>query len=177
MIELLTQIIRFIWDLLPRPTLVGPSCRVACHWFGRYGKDKGPGIYIIWPLFQTWSKHFVFSQICETAIIAVASADGKDWQWRLGIEYEIHDVLKYEVMQFSGQNHLEMLGGAALVKVISQLTCEQIREHGTFKICSVIRKRISDSSELRGITVLNVRPLMASQCRPLFIANAERLVV
>ena len=176
MIELLTQIVHFIWDLLPRPVIVGPTEAAVCYWLGRWGKVKPPGFYVIWPLIQYWRTHVVVSQVCETAIIAVSSADSKDWQWRLGIEYEIHDVLKYETMQFNGQNHLEMLGGSALVKVVSNLTSQQIHDHGVFKICSVIKKRIYDTAELRGITVLGVRPIMASQCRPLFLSNAERLV-
>ena len=176
MIELLTQILHFFWDLMPRPALVGPTEEAVCFWFGRWGRKKGPGLYLIWPLIQYWRTAVVTSQICETAIIAVSTSDNKDWQWRLGIEYCIHDLMLYETLQYSGQNHLELLGGSALVKVISQLTCAQIDDHGVFKICGVIKKRIADSADLRGITVINVRPLMASRCRPLFIANAERLV-
>jgi hypothetical protein len=176
MIELLTQIIQFVWELLPRPTIVGPTEQAACYWFGRYGRRKRAGLYVIWPLIQYWRVHTVVSQICETAIIAVTSQDGHDWQWRLGIEYEISDVLKYESAQFSGQNHVEMLGGSALVRIISQLSSEQIREYGVWKICSKIQSRITDSADQRGITVIGVRPIMASRCRPLFVSQAERLV-
>jgi hypothetical protein len=176
MLDLLTQIIQFIWELLPRPTIVGPMEESACFWFGRYGRRKGPGLYLIWPLIQYWRVHTVASQICETAIIAVTSSDDKDWQWRLGIEYEIHDILKYETGQFSGQNHLEMLGGAALVRIISQLSSDQIKEAGVWRICNKIKTRIIDSADQRGMKVIGVRPIMASRCRAFFVSQAERLV-
>lgn len=176
MLELLTQILHFIWDLLPRPVIVGPTEQAVCYWFGRYARTKGPGMYVIWPLIQYWRTHVVVSQICETAIIAATSADNADWQWRLGIEYAIHDVRKYEVAQFNGQNHLELLGGAALVKVIASIPAARLKDIGTLKVCSVIRRRIADAAEMRGITVLHVRPLMASRCRTIFLSHAERLV-
>ena len=178
MIELLTQILHFFWDMFPRPTVVGPTEQAASWWFGRpsTGKAKGPDWYIIWPMFQVWRCQCVVSQVCETAIIAVTDASDRDWQWRLGIEYEIHDILKYEVSQYSGQNHLEMLGGAALVRIITQMSSEQIKQRGVWAICSKIKERISDSADQRGITVKSVNPIMASRCRSFFVSQAERLV-
>jgi regulator of protease activity HflC (stomatin/prohibitin superfamily) len=175
-LDLLTQIVQFLWELMPRPTIVAPTEEAACYWFGRYGRAKGPGLYIIWPLIQYWRVHTVVSQICETAIIAVTSSDDKTWQWRIGIEYEISDILKYETMQFSGQNHLELIGGSGLVKIISQLTADEIKTRGVWSICNTIKVRISDSADQRGIKVLAVRPIMASQCVPVFLSRAERLV-
>jgi hypothetical protein len=73
-------------------------------------------------------------------------------------------------------NHLEMLGGAALVRIISQLSSEQIKEAGVWRICNKIKLRIADSADQRGMTVIGVRPIMASRCRSFFVSQAERLV-
>lgn len=42
MLDLLTQIIQFIWELLPRPTIVGPMEEAACYWFVDGDEKKAP---------------------------------------------------------------------------------------------------------------------------------------
>lgn len=177
MTELLTQIIQFLWDFIPRPELVGPTERAACFWFGRYGSDKGPGFYIIWPLIQHFQKHCVVSQICETAVVPATDASGKEWKWRLAIEYEISDVLLYETSSFSSQNHLEQIGAYSLVRIISQNDTDTLLETPIASICNKIHKQISELALDRGIKVLRVRSIMASGCVSIFLSQAERLAV
>lgn len=175
LLDLLGQVLQYIWDLLPRPIIVKPTERAACYWFGRYGRDKGPGLYVIWPVIQHWQEHPVVSQICETAIIAATDASGCDWKWRLAIEYEINDVLLYESSCFSSQNHLEQLGGSALVSIISANSTETLLNKPVTSICRRIRDRITEPSLERGIVVLNVRSVMAVKCFSAFVSHAERL--
>lgn len=116
------------------------------------------------------------SQLCETATITISAADESTWQFKLAIEYEIEDVVAYRRSQYSGQQQLEMLGGAALINIISEFTAKKYHEIGIRKICHVIRKRITDLAERRGIRVLQVKSIMASRVIPIFISKAERLV-
>ncbi len=177
MLELLTQIIQFFWDFIPRPELVGPTERAACFWFGRYGRDKGPGVYVIWPLVQVFRKHCVVSQICETAIVPATDASGGEWQWRLAIEFDISDVLAYETSCYSSQNHLEQIGAYALVRIISEFETDELLQKPIASICNKIARQISSNAATRGIRVLRVRSIMASRCIALFHSQAERLAV
>jgi len=176
-LELLTQIVQFFWDFIPRPELVGPSERAACFWFGRYGRDKGPGFYIVWPLIQIFHKHCVVSQICETAVVPVSDSSGNDWQWRLAIEYELSDVLLYETSCYSAQNHLEQCGAYALVRIISEHTTDQLLNRPISIICNKIAEQISEQAAKTGIRVIRVRSIMATRCLSVFLSQAERLAV
>ncbi len=175
MLELLRQIVNFIWELLPRPTIVGPCDRAVCFWFGRFGRVKGPGWYVIWPLIQYWRVRPVVSQICETAIIAATDASGHDWQLRLAIEYRLHDVLEYEVSTFNSQNQLEQIGGYSLVALVTSRTTEQLQSLPIEELCSMIRNQIMLPVMQYGITVIDVRSVMAVRCRSFFLSHAERL--
>lgn len=176
MIELITQIVHFLWDIIPRPSLVGPTEEAVCYWFGRYGKVKRSGLYLVWPMIQYWRVRIIVSQICETPVIAVTLADEREWQWRLHIEYEIADLLKYEVDQYSGQNHLEMLGGAALIEVLQKLTTPDMKRLGIRRVCHRIKRIIEVVALERGIQVLDVKSAMASRVRPIFISQAAKLI-
>lgn len=175
MFDLIAHFFQYILDFLPRPEIVGPTERAVCYWFGRYGRSKGPGIYIIWPIAQYWRTHVVVSQICETAIIAATDATGSDWKWRLAIEYEIDDVLLFETSAFSSQNQLEQLGGSALVGIISNNETSVLIGRPVSTICSRIKDRISEPASRNGIKVLAVRSVMAVKCFSLFMSQAERL--
>jgi hypothetical protein len=175
MFDLLAQFFQYVLDFLPRPQIVGPTEGAACYWFGRYGREKGPGIYIVWPIVQYWRTHVVVSQICETAIIAATDESGESWKWRLAIEYEICDLLKFESSSFSSQNHLEQLGGSALVSIISSNNTERLTNSTSFSICKKIRERIEEPARSRGIEVIAVRSVMAVKCMSLFVSQAERI--
>lgn len=177
MVELLTQIIQFLWDFIPRPDLVGPTERAACFWFGRWGRDKGPGVYCIWPLIQQWRKHCVVSQICETAVVPVSDASGNNWKWRLAIEYEISDVLLFETSAYSAQNHLEQIGAYALVRIISEKTTDEILNTPIASICNKIGRQIVRNAAGKGISVMRVRSIMATRCISVFLSEAERLAI
>lgn len=138
--------------------------------------ECGPGWYLVWPLFQEWFVVCVESKLCETATITISASDESTWQFRLAIEYEIEDVVAYRRSQYSGKQQLEMLGGAALINIISEFTAKRYHEVGIRKICHVIRKRITDLAERRGIRVLQVKSTMASRVIPIFLSRAERLV-
>ena len=180
MLELITQAMRWFLDTIPRPVIVGLTDRALSVWrlpyWNSQPKECGPGWYMVWPLFQEWFVVCTVSQICETATIVVSASDDSTWQFRLAIEYELEDLVLYRSAQYSGQQHVEMLGGAALVMIISESTAEQIRDRGVRKICHVIRKRITDLASLRGIRVLGVRSIMSSRVFPVFVSKAERLV-
>lgn len=176
-LDLLTQILQFVWDFIPRPDMVGPTERAACFWFGRYGRDKGPGCYIIWPLIQVWNKHCVVSQICETAVVPASDASGNDWKFRLALEYSISDILLYETSAYSAQNHLEQIGAYALVRLISEKTTQQMLETPIASICNKIARQIEDNARTKGISVIRVRSIMASRCLSVFLSQAERLAV
>jgi regulator of protease activity HflC (stomatin/prohibitin superfamily) len=176
MLELLRQIIEFFWEFIPRTTLVGPTERAVSFWLGRHGRVKEPGLYPIWPAFQHWRCVCVVPQLCETAVISCSTEDQREYQLRLAIEYQIDDLLLFETSQYSGQNYLEMLGGSALVKIISNMTSDRLNHHGIDKICRVVKERISDSADQRGIGVLGVKCIMFSRCRSFFVSQAERLV-
>lgn len=175
MFDLIAQFFQYILDFLPRPQIVGPTEKAVCYWFGRWGRTKGPGIYIVWPIAQYWRTHAVVSQICETAIIAATDATGSDWKWRLAIEYEIEDVLLFETSAFSSQNQLEQLGGSALVGIISSNTTGTLISKPVSTICATIRERIEEKARQYGIRVLAVRSVMAVKCFSVFMSNAERL--
>jgi len=175
MLDLITHFFQYITSLLPRPEIVGPTEEAVCYWLGRYGRCKGPGVYLIWPIIQYWRTHVVVSQICETAIIAATDATGENWKWRLAIEYEISDILKFETSAFSSQNQLEQLGGSALVAIISENTTEVLTNRPVSTICAKIKERIEEPAEKNGITVLAVRSVMAVKCFSFFVSQAERL--
>lgn len=180
MIELITQALRWFMDMIPRPVIVTMTERAVSVWrlplWSSDPKDCGPGWYLVWPLFQEWFVVCVESQLCETATITISAADESTWQFKLAIEYEIEDVVAYRRSQYSGQQQLEMLGGAALINIVSEFTAEKYHSIGIRKICHVIRKRITDLAERRGIRVLQVKSIMASRVIPIFISKAERLV-
>ena len=161
MLELLGQILGFIWDFVPRPSLVGPTEQAVCYWFGKhkFKKAKGPSLYLIWPLIMEWKIYQVVSQICETAIVPVSDENGISWQIRLAIEFEITDVLKFNEMQYDAQVHLEQLGSSQLVNIISGMTTEKIIDVGVSKICHIIHKRLKDRMENRGIKSSTVPPV------------------
>lgn len=177
MLELLGQILGFIWDFVPRPSLVGPTEQAVCYWFGKhkFKKAKGPSLYLIWPLIMEWKIYQVVSQICETAIVPVSDESGVSWQIRLAIEFEIVDVLKFNEMQYDGQVHLEQLGSSQLVSIISGMTTEKIIDVGVGKVCNLIHKRLKDRMEDRGINVLRVRPIMWDRCISLFHSQSQKL--
>lgn len=176
MLDLLSQILGYIWDLLPRPVIVGPTERASCWWLGRYPRDCGPGVYLIWPIFMHWKIIPVVSQICETAIIAVDDMNGQAWQFRLAVEYEVSDVLQYDVSSFSGQNHIEQVAAYSLAALVSHNPTSYFRETPLPKVARVVKARTESSLSDRGVRILRVRIVMASRCRPLFLSQAERLV-
>lgn len=177
MIELLGQILSFIWDFVPRTSLVGPTEEAACYWFGmkKYGKRKRPFLYLIWPVIMEWRVYQVVSQICETAIVPVADESGQSWQIRLAIEFEVTDILKFNENQYDAQVHLEQLGSSQLVTIISGLTTEKITEIGVSKICRKIKSRLEDRMAERGVGVLAVRPIMWDRCISLFHSQSQKL--
>jgi SPFH domain / Band 7 family len=177
MFDFLSQFFQLIWDMLPRPVMVKPTERASCWLFGKYPYDIGPGPKIIWPMIMHFHVYPVVSQICETAIIAVTDASGCDWQYRLAIEYRVTDVLAYDTSSFYAQNHLEQIGGHALVNLISGRTKDQLLEIPVSRICRLIKDRIAEKVIENGIEVIAVRTVMASRCRPIFLSNAERLAV
>jgi hypothetical protein len=175
--DLIIHLIQLFLDCLPRPVRVTPTEEAALSWFYcTRCRRVGPGVYLVVPVIMYWRQYVVVSQICETAIVAVSTEDGEDCQWRIGIEYEVSDVVKYDVGQYSGQQHVEQLGAAELVRIISSRTAEQVRQLGVYKICRMIAQRIRDTAESRGVKIVSVRPLMASRCLPVFVSQAERLV-
>jgi hypothetical protein len=132
---------------------------------------------VIWPLIQVWKKHCVVSQICETAVVPASDASGNDWQFRLAVEYAIHDVLLYETTAYSAQNHLEQIGAYALVRLISERTTEELLDTPIASICNKICGQIEEEAEHKGISVLRVRSIMATRCLSVFVSQAERLAV
>lgn len=177
MLELLSQIIGFIWDFIPRLSTVGPTEEAALYWFGKlkYRRRKESGCYVIWPLIMEWRIYQIVSQICETAIVPVSDENGQSWQIRLAIEYEINDVLVFNEKQYDGQVHLEQLGSAQLVQIISGMSTENVIKIGVNKICNKIRERLFDNMQSRGITVLAVRPIMWDRCISLFHSQSQKL--
>jgi regulator of protease activity HflC (stomatin/prohibitin superfamily) len=162
-------------EYLPRFESVLPTQRASCWWFMRWPREKGPGIYLVWPLVQHWNVHPVVSQICESAIVSVTDASGEAWKWRLVVEYSVHDVVAYDTTCYSAQNHLEQLAGNALVNILSAHTTEQLIQISNATICQKIKDRIAEKSEPVGITVIAVRSVMAVKCISVFLSNAERL--
>jgi hypothetical protein len=180
MLELITQALRWFLDTIPRPVIVTMTEKAVSvwrfPWWNSDARECGSGWYVVWPLFQEWFVVCVESQLCETATIPVSAADGTSWQFRLAIEYEIDDAVRYRSCQYSGQQQLEMLGGAALVMIMSEFTSERFHRVGIRKVCHVIQKRITDLASMRGIRVLQVKAIMSSCVIPVFISKAERLV-
>lgn len=177
MMELLGQILGFIWDMLPRPGIVGPTEEACRYWFGRkeLSSRKKSGIYFIWPLVMEWRVYQVVSQICETAIVPVADMSGQSWQFRLAIEFEVADVLVFNEAQYDGQVHLEQLGSAALVTSVSRMSTADIVAYGIASICEQIAEELHSKVERRGIRVVDVRAIMADRCMSLFHSQSQKL--
>ena len=177
MMELLGQILGFIWDMLPRPGIVGPTEEACRYWFGRkeWSSKKKPGLYFIWPLLMEWRVYQVVSQICETAIVPVSDMNGQSWQFRLAIEFEVADVLAFNESQYDGQVHLEQLGSAALVTSVSRMSTADIARTGVAAICHQIADDLHVSVESRGIRVNAVRAIMADRCISLFHSQSQKL--
>lgn len=177
MLELLSQILGFIWDFIPRPSLVGPTEEAVCYWLGKlkYKRKKGPGLYLIWPLIMEWRTYQIVSQICETAIVPVSDEDGVSWQIRLAIEFEVEDVFKFNENQYDAQVHLEQLGSSQLVSIISGMTTQKILDVGVNKICNLIYRRLQERMKDRGVSVTRIRPIMWDRCISLFHSQSQKL--
>ncbi len=177
MMELLGQILGFIWDMLPRPGIVGPTEEACRYWLGRreWASRKGSGFYFVWPLVMEWRVYHVVSQICETAIVPVADRSGQSWQFRLAIEFEIQDVLAFNVRQYDGQVHLEQLGSAALVSLVSKMPTEEVVGVGVESICEQIADGLRKKVVSRGIRIVDVGAIMADRCISLFHSQSQKL--
>jgi regulator of protease activity HflC (stomatin/prohibitin superfamily) len=176
MIELLSTVLQFFWDLVPRPVLVGPTERAVCFLFGRWGRELGPGLYVVWPAVEEWQEYCVVSQLVETAILPVTTHDGQSWQVRLVVEYEIADPLRAHTLQHDIQLQVEQLAGSTLVTTMQNNDSQHIVSAGVRKLCRLTQGRISEALTRRGVHVLSVRAVMFDQCRSFFLSQAERLV-
>lgn len=175
MLEILAQILNLMWDFIPRPVIVAPTQMAFCSLFGKWNRVLGPGLYGVWPVIEVWSSRVVVSQLCETAVLSVSDASGKTWQYRIVVEYEIHDLMLHEIEQYDGQNHLEQVAGSAFLSRIANLSTEELLVTPLPTICEKVKESISEPMLDRGITVLAVRPVMAAQARSFFVSQAERL--
>ncbi len=177
MLNFLFHFIELFLDCVPRLDRVDPNEQAvfAPFYFCR-PRVVGPGVYPVIPAIMYWKKYCVVSQPVETAVLSVTTEDDQAWQWRLGVEYEIHDVIQYDLGQYSGQQHVEMRAGSILIQLIADRTGADLRELGVHKVCNLVLERVRDAVASRGVTVIAVHPLMASRCLPVFVSQAERLV-
>lgn len=152
MIDLLGQILQYIWEFIPRPVLIKSTEVGVSVLFGRWPRVINPRLTIVWPLIEEWAEYPVIQQTIETPIFWADDATTQTWQMQLAVDFVIGNALTYHKSQQDGEQLILAAARGLAGGAVTDNASETV-------LCDRLSKQLSG----RGIVIQRVR--FVSLCR------------
>lgn len=156
MIELVSQILQFVWELLPRPVLVRSTEVGVSILFGRWPRIVKPGLTIVWEVIQEWEVYPSIEQTIRTEPFLTES--GQTWQISLSIDYLIIAPLQFHRSQQDGE--------LKITTVAQRIACDMVVTDP-----SDLADRLTKALSGRGIVIMGVGLVSCCQFRQFKLAE------
>lgn len=181
MIELLSEILEFFWDCVPRPVTVAANERASRFLCGRdfdgtrlegwVRQDFGPGVYCLLPLVEDWGQRVVTSQHQETGIIALQDGGGNKWHINLDVEFRVDDLPAFDILQLCGNQYIASAHADAAIRVARR--CFSLAEISPHRFCIEVEALVEEKMDARGVGVIQVRSKRWQQCEAFHLSGIK----
>ena len=65
----LLSVVRFLFDLFPRPRVVTTDQRRVAFWLGRWPIVRGPGVYLEWPVLSVYETVQISEEVIRSEVV------------------------------------------------------------------------------------------------------------
>lgn len=173
MLSLISDSLQFFLDYIPRSYRIDSTYVGVSTWFGRHSKVLKPGTHFHWPAFQEIQVESAMERNDETSIFSAVTADGRTFQCRMHIRWQVINVMSFQFSVNCGHSYMELSAQSAAVEHIGALTREEVLEQGAHDLSEEVLRAISEGCDERGIVVHGVKMNLFSPATPLFHSRAS----
>lgn len=154
--DALTNLIKFLLCIFPRPRVVAPNEGGVRIFFGKWVQTLKPGWYWFWPIFNLIDILVleITSQVKDVRAQSVITKDGRSLAVGVGIEYSIKDARKALLCVQDFDKSLQDYILGLVLEFINERTFEECKAAKNIK--GEVLKRVRDHVTDWGLKIKSV---------------------